>query len=52
MVKETKTPTVKTEEQLKKEREKKAKEQRAIEEYKRRYFAYYDDIKISHREDW
>ena len=52
MENENKTQTVKTEEQLKKEREKKAKEQRALEEYKRRYFAYYDDIKISHREDW
>ena len=52
MENENKKSTVKTEEQLKKEREKKAKEQRALDEYKRRYFAYYDDIKISHREDW
>ncbi len=39
-------------EKLKKEQEKKLRERRAQEEYKRRYFAYYDDIKISHREDW
>lgn len=24
----------------------------ATENYKRRYFDYYDDVKISHREDW
>ena len=52
MENENKTQTVKTDEQIKKECEKKAKEQRALEEYKRRYFAYYDDIKISDRQDW
>lgn len=37
-----------------KEREKqlKNKSAREIDEFKKRYFAYYDDIKISHREDW
>lgn len=37
-----------------KEREKqlKNKSAREIAEFKKRYFAYYDDIKISHREDW
>lgn len=52
MEQEKKEIAPKTEEQIKKERAKKDKERRAIEEYKRRYFAYYDDIKISHREDW
>ena len=37
-----------------KEREKQLKNEsaREIAEFKKRYFAYYDDIKISHREDW
>lgn len=37
-----------------KEREKqlKNKSAREIAEFKKRYFTYYDDIKISHREDW
>ena len=37
-----------------KEREKilKNKSAREAAEFKKRYFAYYDDIKISHREDW
>ena len=37
-----------------KEREKqlKNKSAREIAEFKKRYFAYYDDIKISHREEW
>lgn len=37
-----------------KEREKQLKNKsvREIAEFKKRYFAYYDDIKISHREDW
>ena len=37
-----------------KEREKqlKNKSAREIAEFKKRDFAYYDDIKISHREDW
>lgn len=29
-----------------------AAKRRAAEEYKRRYFAYYDDVKTSIREDW
>ncbi|MCH5163811.1 MAG: hypothetical protein J1F36_02210 [Clostridiales bacterium] len=32
--------------------DKKAKEQREVENFKRKYFDYYDDIKISVREDW
>ncbi|MBQ8881868.1 MAG: hypothetical protein IJY70_00540 [Clostridia bacterium] len=52
MEEKTVTPEKKTDEQIKKEKAKKEKERRAIEEYKRRYFAFYDDIKISHREDW
>ena len=36
------------------EREKQArlKAQREADFFKRKYFEYYDDIKISHREDW
>ena len=34
----------------KKEPDKKAK--KAQEEFKKRYFEYYDDIKISDRQDW
>ncbi len=30
----------------------KLKALREAEAFKRSYFAYYDDIKISHREDW
>ena len=33
------------------EAEKKRK-QRETEAFKKRYFEYYDDVKISHREDW
>ncbi len=42
------------EERAKVEREKalKLKAQREADVFKRRYFEYYDDIKISHREDW
>ena len=37
----------------KKEKElKKMKELKALNEFKRKYFDYYDDIKISHHEDW
>ncbi|MBO5215589.1 MAG: hypothetical protein IKM16_01560 [Clostridia bacterium] len=35
-----------------KEKFEKLKKEREMAEFKRRYFAYYDDIKISHREDW
>ena len=42
------------EERLKMEKDKQAKlkAQREADAFKRRYFDYYDDIKISHREDW
>ena len=42
------------EERIKAEKAKQAKlkAQREAEAFKRNYFAYYDDIKISHREDW
>jgi len=29
-----------------------SKQQRELEAFKRRYFDYYDDVKISVREDW
>ncbi len=34
------------------ERQLKNKAAREASDFKKRYFAYYDDIKISHREDW
>ncbi len=34
------------------ERQKKLKARREADAYKRKYFEFYDDIKISHREDW
>ena len=34
------------------ETDKKAQAQREVENFKRKYFDYYDDIKISVREDW
>jgi hypothetical protein len=37
----------KTKEQIKKEKQKKANE-----DFKKKYFDYYDDIKISDRQDW
>ena len=37
---------------LEKERAKKLKQQREIDAFKRKYFDYYDDIKISVKEDW
>lgn len=48
----------KTEKSVKKEKtpEKKkpstAKTNKAAEDFKRKYFEYYDDIKISDRQDW
>ena len=30
----------------------KRRKQRETEAWKKKYFEYYDDIKISHREDW
>lgn len=47
-----KTLTKEEREKLQKEKAKKLKAQREMENFKRNYFAYYDDIKISHREDW
>ncbi len=37
----------KTKEEIKKQKQKKANE-----DFKKRYFEYYDDIKISDRQDW
>lgn len=34
------------------EKQKKLKARREADAYKRKYFEFYDDIKISHREDW
>ena len=39
-------------EQDKKEQQKKAKTKKNNEDFKRKYFDYYDDIKISDRQDW
>ena len=41
-------------EEARKKREKalRDKKRRETEAYKQKYFAYYDDIKISVREDW
>ena len=33
-------------------REELRRERARTAEYKRRYFDFYDDVKISHREDW
>ena len=45
---------MKEEEKTKKENEKKPKPkpQKTSDEFKRKYFEYYDDIKISDRQDW
>ncbi len=40
------------EDKKKKEQEKKAKAKKSNEDFKRKYFDYYDDIKISDRQDW
>ena len=40
------------EDKKKKEQEKKAKVKKSNEDFKRKYFDYYDDIKISDRQDW
>ncbi len=37
----------KTKEEIKKQKQKKANE-----DFKKKYFEYYDDIKISDRQDW
>lgn len=34
------------------EKKKQLKARREADAYKRKYFEFYDDIKISHREDW
>ena len=34
------------------EKQKQLKARREADVYKRKYFEFYDDIKISHREDW
>ena len=34
------------------EKQKQLKARREDDAYKRKYFEFYDDIKISHREDW
>ena len=39
-------------EKEKKEQLKKAKVKKSNEDFKRKYFDYYDDIKISDRQDW
>ncbi len=33
-------------------KQKKLKARKDADAYKRKYFEFYDDIKISHREDW
>ncbi len=45
---------MKEEEKTKKENGKKPKPkpQKTSDEFKRKYFEYYDDIKISDRQDW
>lgn len=51
--KKTKKPTadelIRCSEELKRKKEKTVRE---AEAFKKRYFDYYDDIKISYREDW
>ena len=42
----TKTTSVST------KKPKSSKKSSALDEYKRRYFDFYDDIKISDRQDW
>lgn len=51
---ETTTTEDKKKERKKAEKEKflKLKAQREMDAFKRKYFEYYDDVKISHREDW
>lgn len=38
--------------QEKKELQKKAKVKKTNEDFKKKYFEFYDDIKISDRQDW
>lgn len=39
-------------EALKEAREELKRRRQETQAFKRRYFDYYDDVKISHREDW
>lgn len=50
MTDDKKTVTSKDKKPLKKQVSPKAK--KASEDFKKRYFEYYDDIKISDRQDW
>ncbi len=50
--KEVKSPEQKTQEEIKKEQEKKKKARAETQKFKNKYFEYYDDIKISDRQDW
>lgn len=52
MNEEPKKATLEEREKAQKEKAKKLKEQREREAFKRKYFDYYDDIKISYHEDW
>lgn len=53
---ESKPVRKKTAEQIIREKEReralKNKSAREAADFKKRYFAFYDDVKISHREDW
>ena len=49
--KKIKTPE-KTQEEIKKEQEKKKRAKAETAKFKSKYFEYYDDIKISDRQDW
>ena len=49
---ENKVVSEKTSIQTPKKPDKKVLEKREMENFKRKYFDYYDDIKISVREDW
>ncbi len=50
--KEIKKTEQKTPEEIKKEQEKKKKARAETQKFKSKYFEYYDDIKISDRQDW
>ena len=47
-----KTVKVKPEKKAEKTKEPDKKAKKAREDFKKRYFEYYDDIKISDRQDW
>lgn len=42
----------KTKSEKEKKEEQKRKQKKSGDEFKRRYFEFYDDIKISDRQDW